>query len=93
MARRLSEERIQRELGSVTAWTRDGDEIHRRIVCDDFRGAMLFVNAVAHLAEQVDHHPDIHIAYRTVTLALTTHSAEGLTLQDFQLARSIDALL
>ena len=93
MVRRLSEERIQRKLGSLTAWPREGDKIHRRIVCDDFREAMLFINAVAHLAEQVDHHPDIHVAYRTVTLALTTHDAEGLTLRDFQLARSIDALL
>ena len=93
MAGRLSEERIQREVESLTAWTRNDAEIHRRVVCEDFRGAMLFVNAVAYLAEKANHHPDIHVAYRTVTLTLTSHDAGGLTGRDFDLARRIDALL
>ena len=93
MAERLSEERIQREVESLTAWTRNDAEIRRRVVCDDFQGAILFVNAVAYLAEKANHHPDIHVAYRTVTLTLTTHDAAGLTARDFDLARRVDALL
>ena len=93
MPDRLSEEEIKRELAALPGWTRNGDEISRRVVCDDFRQAMLFLNAVAYFAEQADHHPEIHNIYRTVTLTLTTHDAGGLTVKDFDLARRIDGLL
>lgn len=93
MPARLSEEQVERELATLDGWTRHGDEISRRVVCDDFRQAMLFLNAVAYFAEKADHHPEIHNVYRTVTLTLTTHDAGGLTARDFGLARSIDALL
>ena len=52
---------------------------------------MAFVNFVAGLAEAADHHPDILIEYKKVTLTLSTHSAGGLTDLDFGLARKIDA--
>ncbi len=57
-----------------------------------FPDAVDFVNEVARLAEQADHHPDIELRYRTVKLSLTTHSAGGLTDADFTLARRIDEL-
>jgi 4a-hydroxytetrahydrobiopterin dehydratase len=53
---------------------------------------MKFVDAVALVAEQVQHHPDIDIRWNKVTLALTTHDAGGLTEKDFALARKCDAL-
>ena len=56
----------------------------------DFREALAFVNRVGELAERAGHHPDIDIRYNTVTLALTTHDAGGLTAKDFELARAID---
>ena len=60
---------------------------------DDFRGAMAFVNRVADLAEEANHHPDILVhGWNKVRLTLTTHSAGGLTDNDFQMARRIDAL-
>ena len=52
---------------------------------------MAFVNHVADLAEKMDHHPDILIQYKKVTLTLSTHSAGGLTALDFELAKKIDA--
>ncbi|MBT3265949.1 4a-hydroxytetrahydrobiopterin dehydratase [Candidatus Poribacteria bacterium] len=91
MPERLSEEGIERGLSALPRWTRNGDALSRRVMCDDFRHAMLFLNAVAYFAEQADHHPEIHNVYRTVTL--TTHDAGGLTAKDFDLARKIDSLL
>jgi 4a-hydroxytetrahydrobiopterin dehydratase len=59
---------------------------------EDFPAAMKFVDAVAELAEQAWHHPDIDIRWNKVTLALTTHDAGGLTQKDFDLARQFDQL-
>lgn len=57
----------------------------------DFRGAIAFVNAVADLAEDADHHPDLLIhGYNKVTVTLTTHDAGGLTQRDFLLAAQIE---
>jgi 4a-hydroxytetrahydrobiopterin dehydratase len=67
-------------------------EIQRQLKFKDFRGSMLFVGAVAHLAESMDHHPDILIQWNKVTLSVLTHSAGGLTDLDFRLASGIDAL-
>ena len=58
-----------------------------------FEEAMNFVNHVAHVAETVNHHPDIHIAYNTVTLEMWTHSVNGLSEKDFTLASKIEMLL
>lgn len=88
----LTEGQIAAELDTVKAWTREDSQITRQVVRADFRDALLFVNAVGYLAEQAGHHPDIAIAWNTVTLTLSTHSAGGLTANDFALARQIDAL-
>jgi 4a-hydroxytetrahydrobiopterin dehydratase len=58
----------------------------------DFPAAVKFVDAVAGLAEQAWHHPDIDIRWNKVTLTLTTHDAGGLTQKDFDLARHFDQL-
>ena len=50
----------------------------------------MFVNRVASLADDLDHHPDIDIRYTTICLSLTTHSADGLTEKDLKLAEMID---
>ena len=58
----------------------------------DFRDALLYLGAVGYLAESANHHPDIDISWNKVTLNLVTHSAGGLTANDFALAREISAL-
>ncbi|HZR53204.1 MAG TPA: 4a-hydroxytetrahydrobiopterin dehydratase [Streptosporangiaceae bacterium] len=88
----LTEGQIAAELDTVKTWTHEGSQITRQVVRADFRDALLFVNAVGYLAEAAGHHPDIAIAWNTVTLTLSTHSAGGLTANDFALARQIDAL-
>ena len=79
-------------LSTLPEWERHGEIISRTFVFKDFPAAMKFVNAVAELAEQAQHHPDVDIRWNKVTLALTTHDAAGLTEKDFELARQCDVL-
>jgi 4a-hydroxytetrahydrobiopterin dehydratase len=88
----LTEPEIAAELATVSAWTRDGDSITTVTERADFRDSLLYVGALAYLAESANHHPDIIIRWNKVTLTLSTHSAGGLTANDFALARQISAL-
>ena len=88
----LTEPEITAELAAVPAWTRDGDSITTLTQRADFKDALLYLGAVAYLAESANHHPDITIAWNKVTLTLSTHSAGGLTAADFALAGQISAL-
>jgi 4a-hydroxytetrahydrobiopterin dehydratase len=88
----LSDDEISTQLASLPGWTRDGSSITRTVTLADFRAAMLYVGAVAYLAEQANHHPDLVIQWNKVTLTLSTHSAGGLTAADFALAGKISAL-
>lgn len=87
-----SEHQIDREMPKIPGWKRAGNTIRKRIVKKDFIRAMAFVQSVAIVSEQADHHPDIDIRWNTVTLVLTTHSEGGLTKKDFTLAARINSL-
>ena len=89
---KLAEPQIILALGTLPDWKKTGDVIARTFQFKDFPAAMDFTNAVAALAEQAQHHPDIDVRWNKVTLALTTHDAGGLTEKDFALARQCDAL-
>jgi 4a-hydroxytetrahydrobiopterin dehydratase len=88
----LTEDEITGRLAGVPGWTRQDDSIVTTVTQSDFKEAMLFVGAVAYLAERASHHPDILIEWNKVTLTLSTHSAGGLTDADFDLAGAINAL-
>ena len=88
----LNEEEITVGLSSLPAWTRDGGSIRRTVTLADFRAAMLFTGAVAFMAEEANHHPDILIQWNRVSLTLSTHSAGGLTAADITLAGQLDEL-
>jgi len=88
----LTETQISAELAELPAWTREGNEISTITTRKDFRDALLYLGAVAYLAEKANHHPDVAISWNRVTLTLSTHSAGGLTANDFALARQISAL-
>lgn len=88
---RLSDEEARARLSSLSGWEIDGDRLRKRYTLDTFPSAIAFVSRVAELAEAADHHPDILIEYRNVTLTLTTHDSGGLTARDFSLAARIDA--
>ncbi|MCQ3931462.1 MAG: 4a-hydroxytetrahydrobiopterin dehydratase [Chloroflexi bacterium] len=92
MVERLSESEINVHLAKMDGWARQGDEIFKTYTLSSFPAALAFVSTVGHLAEAADHHPDILVKYKKVTLTLSTHSAGGLTEKDFGLASQIDAL-
>ncbi len=88
----LSEVQIRDRLDELNGWGLEGDTIRKTYTLDSFPEAVAFVNRVAEMAQQADHHPDIDIRYDRVGLALSTHSQGGLTDLDFDLARKIDAV-
>ena len=71
----------------MTEWTAVDGALQREFVFDGFPQAIAFVNRVAVLAESENHHPDIAVSYKRVTLRWTTHSAGGITDRDHDLAR------
>jgi len=88
----LSESEIDEKLKGLKGWERMGNEIVKVYSNKNFIESVGFVNKVAILAEKADHHPDILIQYKNVTLTLSTHSKGGLTEKDFNLALEIDGL-
>ena len=81
---------IKSALAKIPDWKKKAAVISRTFQFKDFPAAMKFVDAVALLAEQAWHHPDIDIRWNKVTLTLATHDAGGLTRKDFDLARQFD---
>ena len=82
-------------LAAVPGWTLSADarRIRREWRVKDFPAALEFFNRVGRVAEEEDHHPDLHLTgYRNVTIELWTHAAGGLTENDFILAAKIDLL-
>src|SRR5215475_12109832 len=80
---KLSRSEAEQRVKSLNGWTLDGDAIKKQYTFNDFPDAIAFVNRLAPEAEKVDHHPDILINYKRVTLTYSTHSAGGLTTKDF----------
>jgi 4a-hydroxytetrahydrobiopterin dehydratase len=90
----LSESEIRSRLAAeAPRWTFDGGALHRVFKTFGWKGALMAANAIGHLAEVAWHHPDLHISYDTLDVALSSHDAGGVTERDFALARRIDALL
>ena len=88
----LSADEVRTRLGKLTGWELKGDEIHRKFTFRDFAEAVSFVVRVGFAAEAVDHHPDILINYKRVTLTFSTHSEGGLTEKDFAGAETATAI-
>lgn len=89
---RLSEAEIAEQLGTVAGWMREGDAIRKQFTFVTFPDAVAFVGRLAEFAEEADHHPDILITYKRVTLTYATHSDGGLTVKDFEGAAAADRL-
>ncbi len=83
-------ERLVRELPH---WTLEKGWIRRKFRTHSWKGTLMVVNAVGHLAEAAWHHPDMTISYAFVEVRLMTHSAKGITDKDFELARKIEEVV
>jgi 4a-hydroxytetrahydrobiopterin dehydratase len=93
MAELLSAPDIADRLGGLEGWAGDPAGISRTVKLPAFLTAIAVVDRVAAVAEEMDHHPDIDIRWRTLTFACATHSAGGVTDKDFALARRIDEIV
>lgn len=93
MADLLDAATLSRKVADLDGWSGDPTGIRRSAQLPSFRAAIDVVNQVAEVAEQMDHHPDIDIRWRTVTFACATHSAGGVTTADLELAARIDDLV
>jgi 4a-hydroxytetrahydrobiopterin dehydratase len=90
---RLSPDELAAALPGLPLWSGDADGLRRTVELPTFRDAVAAITAIADVAEQLDHHPDVDLRWRTLHLTLVSHSAGGVTEQDLELARRIDALL
>jgi 4a-hydroxytetrahydrobiopterin dehydratase len=89
----LSADQVSAALRELPQWSGDENGIRRTVELPSFRDAVDAIVRIADVAEELDHHPDIDLRWRTLHLAVVTHSAGGVTDNDLQLARRIDQLL
>jgi len=90
MAELISDIAIQRELGSLSGWSRKGDTLAKTYQFKSFADAIAFVNRAATAAESSDHHPDIDIRFSKVTMVLSSHDSGGITQKDLDLATALE---
>lgn len=84
---------IASQLEALPEWRLEQGALRRSYAFVDFHRTMAFVNAVAWIAHAQDHHPDLGVHYGRCDVAFSTHSAGGVTLNDFACAARVDALL
>jgi 4a-hydroxytetrahydrobiopterin dehydratase len=88
----LSDSEIGERLDGLDGWERKGEAITKTFKRGDFVGSVEFVRRLVEPAEDMGHHPDLSISWDEVEVSITSHAAGGLTKDDFQLARKIDAV-
>jgi len=92
MATKLTDAELKQALAELPGWSLENGMIVKKYAHNSFPEAIVFVNAVAHLAELLNHHPDVDIRYSNITVALVTHDAGGITVKDVTLAKQIEAI-
>lgn len=89
-----SEQEIEAKLiAELPNWIFENNWIRRKYKTSGWKGTMMVVNTVGHLAEAAWHHPDLTVSYAFVIVKLTTHSAKGITDKDFELAKKIEEVV
>jgi len=90
--RKLTEEEVQQGLSELPGWTVESGLLQKEFAFDSYKSGLVFAVAVGHLADRLDHHPDLHIGYQRVRIQVSTHAVKGLSPYDLELARRIEAL-
>jgi 4a-hydroxytetrahydrobiopterin dehydratase len=88
----LTDADIHSRLRDLPGWRIEDGKLMRDLETDGWPTTLMVVNAIGFLAEAADHHPDLHVSWSSVRIALSTHTAKGITEKDFALAREMDAL-
>lgn len=90
---KLGDAEIAKRLESAIGWAVLNGQLSREFTFKTYKDGVVFAGAVAWLADQLNHHPDLTIGYAKVRVAVNTHDVGGLSPYDFELARRIEALL
>lgn len=88
----FSESQIADGLQTLPGWRYEDKALRRVYETDGWTITLMLVNAIGFAAEAADHHPDLAVSYRRIGVALSTHSAGGITAKDFDLARKFDEI-
>lgn len=89
MARKLNEDEVQAGLHQVPGWSVSDGLLTRTFEFNTYKDGVVFAAYVGYLADLMDHHPDLYVGYRRVTVSLSTHSVNGLSDLDFALAAKL----
>ncbi|MDT7850689.1 4a-hydroxytetrahydrobiopterin dehydratase [Methylophilus sp. VKM B-3414] len=90
----FTEQEIQQHLSaSLPHWYYEEGWIRRKYKTNSWKGTLMVVNTIGHLAEAAWHHPDLTVSYAFVIVKLCTHSAKGITMKDIELARKIEEVI
>lgn len=90
---RLNAEKTAKLLNDLPGWALDGEAIVKTFPFANYHDTMAFVNATAWISHRQDHHPDLEVGFNKVTVRYTTHSAGGLSMNDFICAAKVEALM
>lgn len=91
--KRLTEEEAAKKMKTLPGWSviESGQKIEKKYSFSNFTDAVCFLNRIAEFAEELNHHPDLHLTdYKNLRVVLSTHSAGGLTQLDFKMAAQIE---
>jgi 4a-hydroxytetrahydrobiopterin dehydratase len=88
----LSQKEISSRLGDLPDWRVEDGALTRDFKTDGWPTTLMLVNAIGYLAQAADHHPDLTVSWGSVRIALSTHTAKGITDKDFALAREMEKL-
>jgi 4a-hydroxytetrahydrobiopterin dehydratase len=89
---KFSQAQIRKQLKTLPGWKRVKGEIVRHFSFENYYQTMAFVNAVAWIAHQTDHHPDLEVGYNKCRVRYSTHSVGGISEKDFECARAVNRL-
>jgi 4a-hydroxytetrahydrobiopterin dehydratase len=90
--RKLNDEEVQASLATLEGWGLEDGQIAKVYEFKTYKDGLVFAVAAGYQADRLDHHPDLHVGYGRVKVSVNTHSVEGLSPYDFELARRLDAL-
>lgn len=89
---KLNEGQIAQELSGVPGWAVADGKLTKTFEFQAYKDGVVFAAAVGYAADKLNHHPDLSIGYKKVTVAVNTHDVGGISPYDFELAKRIDAL-
>ena len=89
----IEKNQLDKFLKDNPSWILENKTIKKEFIFDNFVDAFGFISKVALLSEKMDHHPNWQNTYNNVKIELTTHDIDGVTINDINLAESIDRLI